>query len=155
MDKQNQLIKEEKSTKEDKKKLNPVIIEHEGMDIDNLEEIKKALTDSKIFDYKQESNKDMSDNFFRAVITEMMNDNNISLKTEYLNQNENFSGSKLEFLSKYANMPQLHDFIKILETKRVSLNRKSRIELIKAFDKREEEIQAQDRIRSFKDAMGF
>lgn len=96
-----------------------------------------------------------TDNFFRAVILELLSTKNISLKTEYLSVNETFAGSKLEFLSKYASMPQLSDFLQILETKRVSLERKSRIELIKAFDKRDEEVDAQNRIRDFKSMLGM
>jgi hypothetical protein len=95
-----------------------------------------------------------SDNFFRAVITEMMSPNNISLKTEYVNVNENFAGAKLEFLARYTGMVCLKDFVNILEIKRVSLGRKSRIELIKAFEKRDEEVQAQNRVNMLKQVLG-
>lgn len=143
-----------KQKPKDKKVLNPVLIENKDLNISNLEEIKKSLSVNNATMFKEEKESDLSDNFFRAVIEEMLSDKNISLKTEYVNLNENFSGAKLEFLAKYAGMPQLHDFINILEIKRVSFGRKSRVELIKAFEKRDEEIQAQERIKDFKTMLG-
>jgi hypothetical protein len=139
-----------------KKPFLPIAIENKNINIPNMEAIKEAISkvnnNSEYFNSKDDN---MSDNFFRAVIMELLSDKNISLKTEYLSVNENFAGAKLEFLSKYANMPELSVFLKTLETKRVSLNRKSRIELIKAFDKRDEEVDAQNRIRDFKTMLGM
>lgn len=84
-----------------------------------------------------------TDSYFKNVVNNLMNDTNISLKTEYLSVMENFTGAKLTFLSKFGNMPYIDDFINTFETKRVSLLRKSRIEIIRALEKREEEIRLQ------------
>lgn len=152
-----EITEKEKTKKKDRKVLNPTAIEDKTFKVDNLEQIKKAVLDNNLISTENLKDLDINntDNFFRAVILELLSTKNISLKTEYLSVNETFAGSKLEFLSKYASMPQLSDFLQILETKRVSLERKSRIELIKAFDKRDEEVDAQNRIRDFKSMLGM
>lgn len=73
-----------------------------------------------------------SDSFFKHIIKELFGLNNISLKTEYLNVTENFVGTKLDFLSKYGNMPYLEEFMQKFEIKRVSLGRKGRKEILMA-----------------------
>lgn len=136
----------------------PVIIEeHKETNISNLEDIKKLINTGKnLLEIKGGNDSQFnSDSFFKEVITQLLSGDNISLKTEYINQNENFAGSKLEFLAKFGNMPYLTDFIKIFETKRVSLGRKSRIELIKAFEKRDEEVNIQNRMQNLKQAFGM
>lgn len=138
--------------KKEDKPLNPEITDHEASSIPDLNELKGLFTqDNNVIAQPDGLN---SDNFFRAVIQEMMSEKNISLKTEYVNVNENFAGAKLEFLAKQGNMPYLKDFINILEIKRVSLERKSRIELIKAFEKRDEEVAAQQRVNMLKQVLG-
>ena len=130
------------------KVLNPIIEEKKNFKMPNIEELKSIIkNESDIIT----SDKNTSDNFFRSVVDKMFNSDDIELKTEYVSLNENFAGAKLEFLAKYGNMPYLHDFLNILEKKRVSLGRKSRIELIKVFEKRDEEINAQNRLQGIKD----
>ncbi len=136
--------------KKDKKELKPTMVEKLDIVSPDID-----LKDDQFIRIDKSEGTDEADNFLRAVVNNLMSAENISLKTEYLNPNENFAGAKLEFLSKYGNMPYLADFIKILEIKRVSLNRKSRIELIKAFEKRDEEIQAQNRLATLKNFMGM
>ena len=122
-----------------KKELNPVMEEVKGKINDSdLKELLKGI------DIIKTDSKDDADSFFRGVLNNLMNDKNISLKTEYLNVAENFSGAKLEFLSTYGNMPYLSEFIKIFETKRVSLERKSRKEIVMTLEKREQEIRASE-----------
>lgn len=136
----------------------PIIIEeYKETNISNLEDIKKLINTGKnLLEIKGGNDSQFnSDSFFKEVITQLLSGDNISLKTEYINQNENFAGSKLEFLAKFGNMPYLTDFIKIFETKRVSLGRKSRIELIKAFEKRDEEVNIQNRMQNLKQAFGM
>lgn len=86
-----------------------------------------------------------SDTFFKNIVNQLNDKNNISLKTEYLNVTENFVGTKLEFLSKYGNMPYLKEFVNIFEIKRVSLERKGRKELIMALQNRQQEIEQQNK----------
>ena len=81
------------------------------------------------------------ESYIITVLKELFNKENISTKTEYRNVNENFVGTKLTFLAKYGNFPYLNEFVEIFETKRVSLERKGRIEIIKALEKREQEEQ--------------
>ena len=80
-----------------------------------------------------------NDSFFKTIINKLFDKTDISLKTEYLNTMENFAGSKLQFLAKYGNMPYLNEFIDIFETKRVSLKRKGRQEIIMALQQKEQE----------------
>jgi hypothetical protein len=134
------------------KVLNPIIEEKKDFNMPNIDKLKSILTNENDI---ITTDKNTSDNFFRAVIDKMFNSDDIELKTEYVSLNENFSGAKLEFLAKYGNMPYLHDFLNILERKRVSLGRKSRIELIKVFEKRDEEINAQNRLQNVKELLGI
>jgi hypothetical protein len=139
-----------------KSELKPVIIDNADAMPKDLTDIKSLISeDSGIMEIRKSDARDESDNFFRSVVTKMLNDEDISLKTEYMNVNENFSGAKLEFLAVYGNMPYLSAFIRTLEIKRVSLGRKSRIELIKAFERRDEEIQAQQRLDGIKSMFGM
>lgn len=137
-----------KVKKKKEKELKPIVEDHTDLKIPELDI-------DKFINIDKSGVQDESDNFFRAVVNKLLNAEDISLKTEYLTVNENFAGAKLEFLAKYGNMPYLKDFIRILETKRVSLHRKSRIELIKAFERRDEEIQAQNRLTNLKSFMGM
>lgn len=140
----------EKKEKQKKKVvLNPTIINNDNYSED-VKNLNKFIKNDDLVEIQKPNTISEIDNIFRAIIQEFFNDNNISLKTEYVSLNENFAGAKLEFLSKYANVPLMHDFLKTLETKRVSLNRKSRIEMIKVFDKRDEEIAAQNRTNTLK-----
>lgn len=136
----------ESAKKPNKRELDP--------EISQIQPINKALNMSEGDIVKMESGQNSSDSFFRWIITALFSKENISLKTEYLNVNENFIGSKLEFLSKYGNMPYLSEFLEIFETKRVSLDRKGRKEILMALQKREEEIQ-QDKLRNMRGLLGM
>lgn len=76
--------------------------------------------------------------YFIAILNNLLSEKDISMKTEYLNVQENFNAVRLEFLAKYCKMPYLRDFIKMFEKKRVSLERKGRKELVMTLEKREE-----------------
>ena len=65
------------------------------------------------------------------------------LKTEYKDELGVVDGSKVDFLAKYGNMPYAKDFLDILETRKLSLQRKSREEMWKHAEKRQEEIENQ------------
>lgn len=90
-----------------------------------------------------------SDSYFKSVVTNLMDTKNPSTKTEYRNVAENFTGAKLTFLALYGNIPLLSPFVDIFEIKRISLERKSRKELIMALVEREQEVrrQAENRTR--------
>jgi hypothetical protein len=88
-----------------------------------------------------------SDSLFSSITNNLMSSENIELKTEYIGIEENFHGAKLEFLGEFTNNPMLKHFLNIWERKRVSLERKSRIEIIKALQQRAEE---QERLRTEK-----
>lgn len=85
-----------------------------------------------------------SDTYFRAVVNNLMDYEQPSTKTEYRNVAENFTGAKLSFLAQYGNIPLLAPFMDIFEIKRISLERKSRKELIMALVEREQEMRRQE-----------
>lgn len=88
-----------------------------------------------------------SDSFFRNIVKSLDSKQNITMNTEYLDVNENFAGTKLEFLAKYGNMPYLSEFISFFEQKRVSLERKGRKEKLMALQERRQEIE-QERLKA-------
>ena len=136
------MAKEKKELKPEIKEMQPLI---------TIPENKENITPDEVFIPKNSEN---SDSFFRNLLNKLFDKKDISLKTEYLNVMENFTGSKLEFLSKYGNMPYLNEFVDIFETKRVSLKRKGRQEIIMALQQREQELQAEQQQR-FKTMFGM
>lgn len=88
---------------------------------------------------------DSSDSFFKSTVRELNSPKNISMKTEYRNVQENFAGAKLSYLGEFYNIPGLPEFMVLFETKRVSLERKGRIEIIKALQERRQEIELEQR----------
>lgn len=124
----------EKKKKSKKKELNPIIEDYTDSKKYNLEELKKEI---KII--KKDSKND-TDSFYKNVVDKLMNEENIELKTEYANINENFAGVRLGFFAKFYNMPYLLDFLDIFERKRISLDRKSRKELVMTLENREREM---------------
>lgn len=121
-----------------------------SIDINEFREIAENMQDNMEVD----GFRDSSDSFFREVVKSLSDPKNISLKTEYLDVEENYDGARLEFMSKWAGMSYLHDFIKTLEIKRVSLERKGRIELIRTMEKRDEELRLQQQTQ-FKSMLGM
>lgn len=87
------------------------------------------------------------DSYFKAIVNKLMSEDNPSTKTEYLTVTENFVGAKLTFLSKYGNIPYLKDFVDTFETKRISLERKGRKELIMSLIERQQEIERQREVK--------
>lgn len=132
--------------------INPEIIDYTNQSQD-FEELEKEMLNEEEGIELEEEYENNADSFFRAVVNNLMSPDNISMKTEYKNVQENFSGAKIEFLSKFANMPYMKTFLTSWELKRVSLERKGRIELIKALEKREQEIQ-QSKVDSLKNMFG-
>lgn len=130
------------------KQLNP-IISKTGKKIDDKGKKEMLLIAERIESLKKEysGNDDDINSFFVAVINKLFDTKDISLKTEYLNVGENFAGTRLEFYSKYANMPYLANFIEIFEKKRVSLERKGRKEIVMSLKDREQEIQRQQALK--------
>lgn len=116
----------------------------------NKEELLKELQETEIL----ETGKKDSESFFKSVLDQLMNLNDMSTKTEYLNVNENFAGAKLHFLAKHGNIPYLLDFINIFEQKRVSLQRKGRKEILIALKERQQEIERERQVNVNK-LMGY
>jgi len=123
------------------KELNPIIEKKEiNIDRDLLLDIAENIENNTINFQKQ----DDSESFFKAIVSEMNSDKNISTKTEYLGVTENFSGTRLEFFSIYANIPFLKKFVNIFETKRVSLNRQGRSEMVALLKERNQELKTNE-----------
>ena len=123
-------------------------------EIQEIEYNTKPIVQSDMEIVKVNGGAENSDSFFRNVVNKLFDNSEISLKTEYLNVTENFSGSKLEFLSAYGNMPYLKEFITIFEKKRVSLERKGRKEILMALQQRQEEIK-QEQINKARSILGL
>lgn len=92
---------------------------------------------------------DSTDSYFRSVLDKLFDNENVSSKTEYLDVRENFNGTKLEFYATFGNMPYLRDFIKTFETKRISLERKGRKEILMGLQERRQEME-QDRLNNIR-----
>lgn len=132
------MIDKKKKQKKQKKELSPQITEETGVISDETLKLLAENIDKSIV--VPESNKN-SETFFKEVVNAMNKEENISMKTEYLGVRENFTGTKLEFLALMGNMPYLKRFVKIFETKRVSLGRKGRKEDVMILQERNAEIQ--------------
>lgn len=85
-----------------------------------------------------------ADTFFKKVIEELFSEKNIELKTEYLNEDEQFEGTKLAFMSEQCGFEMIKSFLPSWERKRVSLGRKSRQEVVISLWERHKERQAQE-----------
>lgn len=134
------------SKNKEKESLNPEIVESEPIEIDKGELMKVAENLQNAVVIPQQE--DTADNFFRGLVKSLDSPDTISTNTEYLSIPENFTGTKLEFLSQFAYMPFLKNFVAIFETKRVSLQRKGRIEKIKAIQERQQELKM-ERLQNF------
>lgn len=106
--------------------------------------IKNDLNLPDIIDLTNDKNKEGADSFFQETIKQLMSDENISLKTEYMNEDETFTGSKLEFLTRECGFESGQEFLPIWEKKRVSQGRKSRQEVVLTLRERMEERMAQE-----------
>lgn len=142
--------KEEKKQKKKKQELNPVI-----QDFRNLNPYKVNLEEGDIEKETDSSSIEDSDTYFRAVLGELFSKKNISSKTEYVNQKENFVGSKIDFLSDYLGLPEYHTFLEHWEFKRVSLNRGGRQEIVMGLEKRNEDIQTVQAKENLKKIFGI
>lgn len=138
--------------KEKQKALKPEIVKTETSLItkEELKDIAKELDKAVI---PSEENED-ADSFFRGIIQNLFSNENIELKTEYRNPQENFVGAKLDFLGQHTQNHLLSSFINVFERKRVSLERKSRIEIIKALQERREELERQQQ-EKMRNMLGF
>lgn len=133
----NKSKKLEKKAKEEK--LNPQFENREPQTTykQDLEIVDRELQEDLVVTPESDSS---ADSFFRTIINSLHDKKNISTKTEYLNVNENFAGTRLEFYSQFAFMPFLKNFVEIFEEKRVSLERKGRKELIMALQEKQQEF---------------
>lgn len=122
----------------------------------NMPEVRlKELDQSRLPDMIKGDSENGTDTFFKAIIDNLYSKKNISLKTEYMNEDENFTGAKLEFLTSECGFEMGKQFLPTWEEKRVSLNRKSRQEIIMALWERQKEIQEQERREKFKDEINM
>lgn len=88
---------------------------------------------------------DSGDSFFKKIVDKLFSGEKLGAKTEYLSLKESFAVSRLEFLGKYCGMPYALGFLQSFRTDRISYQRKGRIEIVKALEKRQEEIEFQSR----------
>lgn len=139
--------KEEKQEEE----INPTVIDREenNYDIEELKAIGNAIENTTIKTQSEDKH-----SFYKEIIKGMNDKNNISMKTEYLGVRENYTGTKLEFLSTMGNMPYLKSFVRIFETKRVSLGRKGRKEDVMILQEKER-IEQKERQENYNKMFGM
>lgn len=120
-------------------KLNPKTIDEKGnLDISDLQELAEGLNKTIFIEgNNNQDNKVLPDGYFQQIICELMSDKNISLKTEYLNQDEQFDGSKIDFMIKKGGFTFAKTHLHNWKKDRVSLGRKSRIEIVTSLWDRE------------------
>lgn len=105
--------------------------------------VKKDMNLPSIIEFPNNQNRD-SESYFRGVIDQLMTgDKNIDLKTEYMHEDETFTGSKLTFLCEQCGFESAKDFLPIWERKRVSQGRKSRQEITVSLWERLQEKKAE------------
>lgn len=123
------------------KELHPTIIEKSSTL--NSDELKQIATDIKESTIVTTSDDNSTDSYFRGVLDKLFDRKDVSSKTEYLSVTENFAGAKIEFYARFGNMPYLNNFMNIFETKRISLERKGRKEILMGLQERKQEIENQ------------
>lgn len=149
-------MKEKKQKQKKEKALTPIIEERNKSNLSPEQRQRLMQIAEQLNKIKSEYTGDSGDinSYFTNVLDKLMSKDDISLKTEYINVNENFAGVVLDFLGEYANMPYLNRFVELWEMKRVSLGRKSRKEMVMTLEKRETEVQAYNQ-RMISQTLGY
>lgn len=97
-----------------------------------------------VIDMGEDINNKSSDTYFKQVLEQYTSPKNISMKTEYLNANEQFSVSVLKFLVNECGFEMCKSFVPTWKKDRVSLNRNGRKEFIMVLWERQREREAQE-----------
>lgn len=113
------------------------------LDLTELQQLAKDTNKNIFLTDNNTANLDNSvaERFFGKVIDNLSNDKNISLKTEYLSPEEQFAGTKLDFMIKKMGFTFAKTLMFNFEKKRVSLFRKSRTEMVNVLWEKEKERQ--------------
>lgn len=132
----------DKKQKEDKNKINPIAKENEGnLTLQEIEELSKSMNPTK------DDNSDTQfvseevssfDTFFSKIIDGLFDSANISMMTEYSDEDAIFAASKGIFLSKNCNVPIIKSFIDEYERRMVSKARQGRQEMVASLERRQE-----------------
>lgn len=108
--------------------------------------MKKELSECDIQNIAKEiivKKQEQLDSAYKEVSKALLTTDDIELKTEYRNVAECFAGTKLDFMSSILGMPYCHEWIKIHEIKRVSLERQGRKEYCGIIKNKEQELKEQ------------
>lgn len=125
-------------SEKEKKPLNPIIEEKNPiMPIVDLEKLNKEIDINTILDVDKED----EDSFFKSVVTQMFNNKDVETKSYNTGVKESFELARLSFLGERCNIPSMTEFVDRLERKRISIDRKGRIELVTALIERQQEIE--------------
>lgn len=133
----------------------------EENDIKDKEEIKNKSYDNlqsieDIDDIIETNNTDGTpDSFFKNVIDKLFNDENVSLKTEYENEDSVFCGAKLDFLTSECGFKFGTKFLPLREKKMISHKRQSRREIVATMWEKKEEIRAQEEQELYKNKINM
>ncbi len=121
-----------------KKELNPIIekkdIELPSIDLGKLD---KEIDINTIL----ETDKEDEDSFFKAVVTQLFDNNNVETKSRNTGVEESYELAKLSHLGDWYCIPSMSAFVERLERKRISIDGKGRIELVTALVERQQEIE--------------
>lgn len=125
-------------TKKEKVILNPVI-EEKNIQLPKVDYnmISKEIDINTILDVGKED----EDSFFKAVVTQLFNNQDVETKSFNSGVRESFYLAKLSTIAERCNIPLLEEFVNRVERKRISIERKGRSELVAALIERQQEIE--------------
>jgi hypothetical protein len=131
--------------KEKQESLNPELIKSDGvLDLSELQEIKENFNSSVFVENANNDNLMLSDTYFKTIFDKLYSDEDISLKTEYRDSEQLFTGTKLDFMIKKCGLNLGKTFLFNYEKKATSLKRKSRQEAVMILWQRQEQVKAQE-----------
>lgn len=132
--------------KESKKsKLNPIAKEEKGNLTDaELKEIAKGFESNADIEVIDNNNVN-TDTLFAEILNQLVSKKDISMKTEYEEDDTIYAATVLDYVGRVANVPLINKFIESYEMRKVSKNRKGRIEILLGLEKRQEDIESRQR----------
>ena len=137
---------------EEQTELNPKIEKKVFMlpDVD-LQLLDKQIDINTILD----TDKEDDDSFFKSVVTQLFNNNDVETKSETRNAKEVFALTKMSYIGDYCGVPNMSKFVERFERKRISMGRKGRVELVTSLIERQQEIERRQQEKMKKLGLGM
>lgn len=128
--------------KKEDKKLTPIAKKENGdLTPEQIKEIAEGFKDNADIEV-MENNNINTDTLFSEILQQLVSSKDISMKTEYEEDDSIYAATVLSYLGKLCNVPIINKFIEEYEMRKVSKNRKGRIEILLGLEKREEDIRS-------------